>query len=121
MARVTVQDCLDTIPNPFELTVLAAHRARQLTNNAPTIPVRPRDRNTVTALREIAAKTLDIDDLRFRIAENLRRVTIDPDLEAELDIVDVTEQNMEFDDQVQDVTAMSVSDAVLFEDEDDDE
>ncbi|WP_308388036.1 DNA-directed RNA polymerase subunit omega [Acidithiobacillus sp. AMEEHan] len=55
MARITVEDCLEKIENRFELTLVAARRARQLASGAqPLVPV-DRDKNTVVALREIAA------------------------------------------------------------------
>lgn len=54
MARVTVEDCLDKIPNRFSLTVLASKRARQLHKGAdPLVPTQ--DKPCVAALREIAA------------------------------------------------------------------
>ena len=57
MARITVDDCLDQIPNRFQLTLVAAYRARQLHNGAePLINTQGlRDKTTVLALREIAA------------------------------------------------------------------
>ncbi len=55
MARITVEDCLSQVDNRFELTLVAARRARQLAGGAqPSLPV-GRDKNTVLALREIAA------------------------------------------------------------------
>ena len=63
MARITVDDCLDKIPNRFELTLAAAYRARQLHNGAePLINVQGlRDKSTVLALREIAAGKIGVD------------------------------------------------------------
>ncbi len=57
MARITVDDCLDKIPNRFQLTLVAAYRARQLHNGAdPLVSVQGnKDKMTVLALREIAA------------------------------------------------------------------
>lgn len=64
MARITVEDCLLNVPNPYDLTMLAAHRARLLRFGAmPTVPVK-KDAITVTALREIAAGTIDLEQLR---------------------------------------------------------
>ncbi|MCX7189661.1 MAG: hypothetical protein RLZZ541_898 [Pseudomonadota bacterium] len=65
MARITVDDCLDKIPNRFELTLAAAYRARQLHNGAePLINVQGlRDKSTVLALREIAAGKIGVDIL----------------------------------------------------------
>ena len=55
MARITVDDCLRLIPNRFVLTLAATYRARQLTQGASPMIEAPRDKPTVTALREIAA------------------------------------------------------------------
>ncbi len=61
MARVTVEDCLDQVENRFELVLLAAKRARQISNGAePTIDA-GKDKPTVIALRELAAGTIDKD------------------------------------------------------------
>jgi DNA-directed RNA polymerase subunit omega len=63
MARITVEDCLEVVNNRFELVMMAAKRARQLTKNAdPTIDnSESDDKPTVLALREIAARTVDND------------------------------------------------------------
>jgi DNA-directed RNA polymerase subunit omega len=55
MARITVEDCLKNIPNRFEMTLSAAHRARQLASGATPLVEDERDKPTVMALREIAA------------------------------------------------------------------
>ena len=64
MARVTVEDCVDKVPNRFELVMLAAHRARSLASGAPISIDRDNDKNPVVALREIAEETLTADALR---------------------------------------------------------
>ena len=64
MARVTVEDCVDKIPNRFELLLIAAYRARMLRNGAHMTVEPENDKNPVIALREIAAKTIPADDLR---------------------------------------------------------
>jgi len=65
MARITVDDCLDQIPNRFQLTLVAAYRARQLPNGSePLINVQGlRDKPTVLALREIAAGKVGVEIL----------------------------------------------------------
>ncbi len=72
MARVTVEDCVDKVPNRFELVALAAHRARELTAGAPITVDRDNDKNPVVALREIADETQSADDLRERLVESLQ-------------------------------------------------
>jgi DNA-directed RNA polymerase subunit omega len=64
MARVTVEDCVDKVPNRFELVLLAAHRARELSAGSPLTVDRDNDKNPVVALREIAEETLTAGQLR---------------------------------------------------------
>jgi DNA-directed RNA polymerase subunit omega len=70
MARVTVEDCVDKVPNRFELVMLAAHRAREIASGAPLSVTRDNDKNPVVALREIAEETQSADDLRERMIES---------------------------------------------------
>lgn len=68
MARVTVEDCLDKIPNRFDLVVLAARRARDLTLGRAPFVERENDKPTVIALREIADGKIDLDYLNMQEA-----------------------------------------------------
>ena len=68
MARVTVEDCLDKIPNRFDLVVLAARRARDLTLGRAPFVERENDKPTVIALREIAEGKIDLDYLSVQEA-----------------------------------------------------
>ncbi|MEX5728409.1 DNA-directed RNA polymerase subunit omega [Rhodovulum iodosum] len=78
MARVTVEDCVDKVPNRFELVMLAAHRAREVTSGAPLTVDRDNDKNPVVALREIAEETQLADDLRERMIEaNQTQIEVD--------------------------------------------
>ena len=61
MARVTVEDCVDKVPNRFELVMLAAHRAREIATGAPLSVDRDNDKNPVVSLREIADETQSAD------------------------------------------------------------
>ncbi|AWD22421.1 DNA-directed RNA polymerase subunit omega [Pseudogemmobacter blasticus] len=70
MARVTVEDCVDKVPNRFELVLLAAHRAREVASGAPLTIDRDNDKNPVVALREIAEETQGADVLRERMIES---------------------------------------------------
>ncbi len=70
MARVTVEDCVDKVPNRFELVMLAAHRAREIAAGSPISIDRDNDKNPVVALREIAEETQSADDLRERMIES---------------------------------------------------
>ncbi|MCH8858311.1 MAG: DNA-directed RNA polymerase subunit omega [Proteobacteria bacterium] len=73
MARVTVEDCVDKIPNRFDLVLLAGHRARQLAGGAEPLVDRDRDKNPVVALREIAAKELKPEDIKEDYIKSLQR------------------------------------------------
>jgi len=72
MARVTVEDCVDKVPNRFELVMLAAHRAREISSGSPISIDRDNDKNPVVALREIAEETQQADTLRERMIESLQ-------------------------------------------------
>jgi DNA-directed RNA polymerase subunit omega len=73
MARVTVEDCVDKISNRFDLVLMSAHRARQLSGGAEPMVDRDRDKNPVVALREIANKSLKPDELREDFIKSLQR------------------------------------------------
>ncbi len=72
MARVTVEDCVDKVPNRFDLVMLAAHRAREIASGSPITVERDNDKNPVVALREIADETQSADALRERLIESLQ-------------------------------------------------
>ena len=78
MARVTTEDCVDKVPNRFELVMLAAHRAREISAGAPLTVDRDNDKNPVVALREIADETQSADELRERLIEsNQTQIEVD--------------------------------------------
>ena len=78
MARVTVEDCVDKIPNRFELVMLAAHRAREISAGAEITVERDNDKNPVVSLREIADETQSADELRERLIEsNQTQIEVD--------------------------------------------
>lgn len=78
MARVTVEDCVDKVPNRFELVMLAAHRAREISAGGPITVDRDNDKNPVVALREIADETQSADELRERLIEsNQTQIEVD--------------------------------------------
>ena len=79
MARVTVEDCVDKIPNRFDLVLAAAQRARQISGGADLTIDRDRDKNPVVALREIAEQTVKPKHLEEAIVSNLQRVRVDED------------------------------------------
>jgi DNA-directed RNA polymerase subunit omega len=77
MARVTVEDCVDKVSNRFDLVLLAAQRARQISGGAELTLDRDRDKNPVVALREIAEETVRPVQLQESLVNSLQRVQID--------------------------------------------
>ena len=73
MARVTVEDCVDKIPNRFDLVLTAAFRARQLSGGAEPMLERDRDKNPVVALREIAGKLVKPDEAKEDYIRSLQK------------------------------------------------
>ena len=74
MARVTVEDCVDKVPNRFDLVMLAAQRSREINNGAVLTVDRDRDKNPVVALREIADETVELDNLKEGVVKGLQKV-----------------------------------------------
>ena len=75
MARVTVEDCVDKIPNRFELVLLAAHRARSIANGSAITVAPENDKNPVIALREIAEKTVSPEDMKEGLINSIQKNT----------------------------------------------
>ena len=73
MARVTVEDCVLRVPNRFDLVMVAAQRARDVSAGAPLTVDRDDDKNPVVALREIAEETVDVDVLMASVIQGLQR------------------------------------------------
>ena len=79
MARVTVEDCVDKVPNRFELVLLASQRARQISGGAELTIDRDRDKNPVVALREVAEESVKPKELEEALINSLQRVQVDED------------------------------------------
>ena len=78
MARVTVEDCVDKVPNRFDLVMLAAHRAREISSGSPITVDRDNDKNPVVSLREIADETQSSGSLKERLIEsNQTQIEVD--------------------------------------------
>jgi DNA-directed RNA polymerase subunit omega len=98
MARVTVEDCVDKVPNRFELVLLASHRARMISAGAPLTIDRDNDKNPVVALREIAEATVAPEDLKEDLIHSLQKyVEVD---EPEADSVPLIEAGGDDDTNV---------------------
>lgn len=94
MARVTVEDCVQKIPNRFELVLLAAQRARNLARGEEITLDRDDDKNPVVALREIADETITVDKLEQDLIKSLSRAPEpEPADEEVLDLIP-TDQNI---------------------------
>lgn len=93
MARVTVEDCIDKIPNRFELVMMAAQRARAISAGAPMTVERDDDKNPVVALREIAGETVNHNDLEDNLIKSLQKhVEIDEPEEEEMDLLAIQQE-----------------------------
>jgi DNA-directed RNA polymerase subunit omega len=73
MARVTVEDCVLKVPNRFNLVLLAAQRAREISSGGELTVERDNDRNPVVALREIAEGSVDLDNIRQGVIAGLQK------------------------------------------------
>ena|SRR5262252_553347 len=73
MARVTVEDCIIKVPNRFDLVMLAAQRARDISSGAALTIDRDNDKNPVVALREIADSTIDLEAASDALVQGLRK------------------------------------------------
>lgn len=73
MARVTVEDCIDKVTNRFDLVMLAAHRAREISSGMPITVEEDNDKNPVIALREIADETVKPDEIRESLIRGLQK------------------------------------------------
>lgn len=112
MARVTVEDCIEKLPNRFELVMVAAQRARKIGSGAALTLDRDNDKNPVVALREIAEGTVSIPELKEEIIRGKQRIiAMDDDGE---DVVDSMEGEEEW-------KAMAAGAGALSMDEDDED
>ncbi len=103
MARVTVEDCVDKVPNRFELVMFAAHRAREITAGAELTLSRDNDKNPVVSLREIAEETQTADELRERMIESHQtQIEVDEPEEDSMSLLMGTEANRPEEDDMSD-------------------
>jgi DNA-directed RNA polymerase subunit omega len=93
MARVTVEDCVDKVPNRFDLVLLAAQRAREISGGAELTIDRDRDKNPVVALREIAEQTVRPKELQEAVVTGLQKIL--PEEEDEADEIGSLSQSAE--------------------------
>ena len=116
MARVTVEDCIERIPNRFDLVLTASQRARGiLKGDIPTVD-RDDDKNPVIALREIAAETVDLGVLGEGLIKKLQRVSMREEQETRDDAaiaaeVDLSEMVGDYSDDEGDASGMQITSA----------
>ena len=94
MARVTVEDCVDKVPNRFELVMLAAHRAREIQAGSPATVDRDNDKNPVVALREIAEEKVELAGLEGDLIKSLSRAPEPEPAEEEVMDIIATDENI---------------------------
>lgn len=80
MARVTVEDCVKKIPNRFELVLLAAQRAKDISAGAPMMVEQDRDKNSVIALREIEEDKINRADLENTLVTGMQKFVKEEDI-----------------------------------------
>ena len=94
MARVTVEDCIERLPNRFELVMVAAQRARKIGSGSALTIERDNDKNPVVSLREVAGETVSIDELKEELVRNHQRIVAmdDDDDEDVIQMMDGEEE-----------------------------
>ena len=93
MARVTVEDCILKVTNRFELVMLAAQRARNISAGAALTVERDNDKDPVVALREIADETVELKGLEEGLILGLQKhVEMDEPEEDELDLLAIQQE-----------------------------
>lgn len=100
MARVTVEDCVEKVPNRYELLMVAAQRAKDIEAGSPLQVDRDNDKNSVVALREIAENKVSIEELQHSLVMNLQKyVEVEEPEEEELEIIAAEKELAELDSQ----------------------
>lgn len=94
MARVTVEDCIEKVPNRFELVLLAAQRARNISRGEAIAVERDNDKNPVVALREIAEEKVDLAALEQDLIKSLSRAPEPEPAEEEVMDIIATDENI---------------------------
>ena len=88
MARVTVEDCIDKIPNRYDLVLISAQRAKDIAAGSPILVERDNDKNSVVALREISENKVSIEDLQKSLVMGLQKnVEVEEPEDEEVEIL----------------------------------
>jgi DNA-directed RNA polymerase subunit omega len=121
MARVTVEDCVQRIPNRFDLVMIAAQRGRSIGAGAPLSVDRDNDKNAVVALREIAEGTVDLKELENNLIQSLQKVVeVEEPPEEEMDLLAI-QRELSVEQSEAQVEEEILEDVLHVEEEDDNE
>ena len=122
MARVTVEDCIDKIPNRYELLMVATQRAKDIASGSPIMVPADNDKNPVIALREIAEEKVDIEELQRALVMDLQKyVEVEEPEEEEMEIESAEKELSEMDEQFSSLLLDNeMSDAMQVRDGDED-
>ncbi|MBR1648548.1 MAG: DNA-directed RNA polymerase subunit omega [Alphaproteobacteria bacterium] len=100
MARITVEDCIDKIPNRYDLVMISTQRAKDIAAGSPITVERDNDKNPVVALREIAEETINIEDLQKSLVLGLQKhVEVREPEEEEMEILAAEKELSGLDEQ----------------------
>ena len=118
----SVEDCIDKIPNRYELLMVAAQRAKDIAAGSPITVSRDNDKNSVISLREIAEETVSIEELQKSLVMGLQKyVEVEEPEEEELEILAAEKELSELDDQFTGLLLdTDISDAMQIHSEDED-
>lgn len=121
MARVTVEDCIEKIPNRFQLVMAAAQRARKIGSGAPLTLERDDDKNPVIALREIAGETIESENMKEELIRSHQRMASFDDEDESIDLMDGEEEWGTIAEQASRGSGSGIYDNEEIYDEDDEE
>ncbi len=100
MARVTVEDCIDKIPNRYDLVLIAAQRAKDIESGSHICVDRDNDKNSVVALREISENRISIEDLQKSLVMGLQKyVEVEEPEDEEVEILSAEKELADLDEQ----------------------
>jgi DNA-directed RNA polymerase subunit omega len=111
MARVTIEDCIERIPSRFELVVLAAQRAKEISSGSKPLIDRDNDKDAVIALREIAVGLLEPQQLREAVIKrHLHRQVVEEDLPENEDSAEIQKELSNYSFEEKEVKSLSFED-----------
>jgi len=120
MARVTVEDCVERIPNPFDLTIMAATRARQIGAGAPLTVEADNDKMTVVSLREIAAASIDLEALQESAIVSMQKYTASDEPDDDImDFLSEEENLIAHEAQQKELETFEIDEEYVSEDDED--